>query len=371
MKYLKVMFGTKSSADSSLEYKIDEVNEANVWNPNADNPKDMGGFNYSNEENILRWLIRGDTLYDVIIPDDAEVIKLEYGATPNGVFRTNKIILTNPRIVTDEMAMELYKKSNMPEKTYYKALAGLAIRGYRETCIQLIKDRINKDNIDIVLSEIDDFVKPYSNSNSDTINEVYEEVMRYLFEIKSDLLISRFIDKDLYTKVLTSDRVINITGESGSGKSYYCERYINDDEYVIIDTDVVFGDREASNEYEKKLQELVHKEFEDYKNILYADFDRCYKLMLDNLSNVDKVIVIDSAQYRNCKDLSILIGNIIVVRTSIEKCYNRCINRFKTNKKDCTKDDIEKYANKKKAMFKWYLFLNKFLEKIDLIERKK
>ncbi len=30
----------------------------------------MGGFNFSTEDKILRWLVRGDTLYDVIIPED-------------------------------------------------------------------------------------------------------------------------------------------------------------------------------------------------------------------------------------------------------------------------------------------------------------
>ena len=38
-KYLKVMFGTKSSADSNFEYKTGEVNVAENWNPNAEDPK--------------------------------------------------------------------------------------------------------------------------------------------------------------------------------------------------------------------------------------------------------------------------------------------------------------------------------------------
>jgi hypothetical protein len=46
MKYLKVMFGLKSGA-SDFEYKLNEVNEANVWNPNEIDPEKMGGFNFS------------------------------------------------------------------------------------------------------------------------------------------------------------------------------------------------------------------------------------------------------------------------------------------------------------------------------------
>ena len=51
-------------------------------------------INFTNEENILRWMIRGDTLYDVIIPEDADVVSVENKNTPNGVWRTNKIIVS-------------------------------------------------------------------------------------------------------------------------------------------------------------------------------------------------------------------------------------------------------------------------------------
>ena len=368
MKYLKVMFGNVSGADKGLEYKINEVNIADKWNPNANTPEEMGGFNYSNEENILRWLIRGDTLYDVLIPDNAEVIKVDNPSTPDGVFRSNKIILSNPREVTDEIALDLYRKSKMPEKTYYKALAGLAIRGYKNTCIELIKDKINKENIDLVLSEFNDFVNSKNSSGTASNgNEVYEEVMTWLNEIKSNLLISRFIDKDIYSKVLTSDRVINITGESGSGKSYYSKKYMNDDNYVVIDTDVVFGNAKANNKYEEELHNKVLTKFGSDNSILCTNFDECYLFMLECLKDVDKTVVIDSAQYRNVKDVNILKGEIIIVRTSIETCYQRCINRYKERYSDASTEEIEKYSNKKRAVFKWYYAINRLLERLEKI----
>ncbi len=184
-KYLKVMFGKSSSANNNLAYKIDEINISNNWNPIAENPKDMGGFNFSTEDKILRWLIRGDTLYDVEIPEDAEVIDCPSKSAPHGVFRSNKIVLHNPRKITDEIALDLYKKSKLPEVSYYKSLAGCAIRGYKDTCLEIIKDKVNKNNIDIVLAEIDDFVSPFKN---DGINkkelQVYEEIMEILKKIK-------------------------------------------------------------------------------------------------------------------------------------------------------------------------------------------
>ena len=97
----------------------------------------------------------------------------------------NKIILTNPKPMTDELAMSFYLKSDLPEKSYYKSLAGCAIRGYKNTCLKIINDRVNKDNIDLVLSEFDDFTKPYQGAEeNDNILEVYNEVMDLLNDIK-------------------------------------------------------------------------------------------------------------------------------------------------------------------------------------------
>ena len=181
-KYLKVMFGNKGV---NFEYKIDEVNVANIWNPDASDPKEMGGFNFSTEDKILRWLIRGDTLYDVIIPEDAEVIDCPSESAPHGVFRSNKIILTNPRPMSDELAMNFYLKSDLPEKSYFKSLAGVAIRGYRNTSLKIIEDRINKENIDLVLSEIEDFTKEHQ-GNFDDCYMVYHEIMKILKDIKEN-----------------------------------------------------------------------------------------------------------------------------------------------------------------------------------------
>lgn len=72
-KYVWVMDGKRSNA-GEFEYKLDEINMSDNWNPNADDHKKMGGFNFSSEDKILRWLHRGDTIYDVIIPTDAEVV---------------------------------------------------------------------------------------------------------------------------------------------------------------------------------------------------------------------------------------------------------------------------------------------------------
>lgn len=369
-KYLKVMFGDKSGADSNLKYKINEVNIATTWNPKASNPREMGGFNFSNEENILRWLVRGDTLYDVEVPKDAEVVKVDNPSTPNGVFRSNKIILSNPRKVTDELAMELYKKSKLPEKSYYKAMIGLAIRGHINTATEVLKDKVNKDNIDLVISEVTDFTTQNSGHNdpfAPSDKESTEKIKEYLNEIKSNLLISLTVDKPIYEKELTKDKIINITGESGSGKSTYTKKYENDENYIIIDTDIVLTDK-AEKEYEKDLYKIFKTKYpENTRNLGTEDFDYFYKTVLDYFKNTDKTIVIDSAQFRNIKDITILKGKILIIRTCINNCYQRCVNRYNQNHPNATPLEKEKYKEKKQKMYYWYKSLNEIIKKIDKI----
>ena len=164
-KYVKVMDGTKSNANG-FEYKIGEVNVTDKWDPNAESQEEMGGFNFSTEDKVLRWLLRGDTLYDVEIPVDAEVILIDHKNCPHGVFRSNKIIIKNPRPITEDLVIELYKKSNLPEKTYYQCLVNLLYRNHKEAVKYIIKDRINKDNVKDAILEFEN----YSTRESDEFN---------------------------------------------------------------------------------------------------------------------------------------------------------------------------------------------------------
>ena len=56
-----------------------------------------------------------------------------------------------------------------------------------------------------------------------------------------NLLIEENIDKGIYYKKLTNDKVINITGEGGSGKSTIAEEFKKDSNYVVVDYDMIFN----------------------------------------------------------------------------------------------------------------------------------
>ena len=90
-----------------------------------------------------------------------------------------------------------------------------------------------------------------------------------------------------------------------------------------------------------------------------------YSEILDYCSKFDKTIVIDCAQFHCIKKVNILIGTLIVIRTCIDNCYENTIKRYKSNKDNYTEEDLNKYKERKKAIYKWYKYSNKFIEKVD------
>ena len=59
--------------------------------------------------------------------------------------------------------MQLYLKSDLPEKSYYKAMAGCAVRGYMNTALKIFEDKVNKSKINVAIMEYEDFCKQESN----------------------------------------------------------------------------------------------------------------------------------------------------------------------------------------------------------------
>ncbi len=176
-KYVRVMDGLKSNANG-FQYKLNEVNNANHWNRNADNPKEMGGFNFSTEDKILRWLHRGDTIYDVEIPKDAEVVLCD---EEKGIYRSNKIIVSNPRKITDEIVLDLYQKNTLSNKIIAQCLQTLLWKDRLEFCKYIIRDSINKENIDEVLDEFEKYTKEREKVNPNSgdtkiIHDILKEI---------------------------------------------------------------------------------------------------------------------------------------------------------------------------------------------------
>lgn len=155
-KYYRVIHTIKEYSDGR-RFPIDEVVIADKKvDLNATDRTKMGGFCVSTYQGIFRWLIRGDTLCEVKIPEDSKIYKT---VSDNEIYISDKIILTNPKQVDDNFAMELYMKSKLPEISYFKAMTACAICGYINTALKVCEDKVNKDNVDIVIEELKDFCK--------------------------------------------------------------------------------------------------------------------------------------------------------------------------------------------------------------------
>ena len=154
-------------------------------NLNAETQKDMGGFCISTYNYIFRWLIRGDTLCEVIIPETEKIYKT---VSENGIYIAEKIILTNPKRIDDNFATELYFNSNLPEVSYFKAMTACAICGYINTAIKVCEDKVNKTNIDIAIKELEDFCqrrKEEKYIETELINNSVKTLKKRLLEIKN------------------------------------------------------------------------------------------------------------------------------------------------------------------------------------------
>ena len=180
--------------------------------------------------------------------------------------------------------------------------------------------------------------------------------------MEESLYIEYDVDKNPYIKKITDDRVINITGESGGGKSYYSKRYDSKEGYIVIDTDVVFSDKCIKSQECVEVRKLF---LNDTKQILTKDFDRFYKGVLELFKDREEMLVIDSACFINIKDLSLLKGEIVIIRTSALTSYQRILSRWRERNPNATDEEYQEYAQKKKYLFSSYTCMNYFIEKIE------
>lgn len=159
-EYYKIIQINKKYRDGK-KFPIEEmVVSDNKIDLEATDIKKIGGFCISTYEYIFRWIIRGDTLCKVIIPTNSKIYKT---TSENGIYLSEKIILSNPKKIDDNFAMELYLESALPEISYFKAMTACAIKGYINTALRVFNERVNSENVDVAISEFDDFCKRREN----------------------------------------------------------------------------------------------------------------------------------------------------------------------------------------------------------------
>ncbi len=67
-------------------------------------------------------------------------------------------MVSNPRKITDEMVMKLYKINTLPSKIIYQCLVTILYKKRKEMSKYIIKNYINKENIRDAIAEFEDYV---------------------------------------------------------------------------------------------------------------------------------------------------------------------------------------------------------------------
>ena len=135
-----------------------------------------------------------------------------------------------------------------------------------------------------------------------------------------------FKDQEDYIKDLTDDNIINIIGTKGSGKTTSSLKYIDDDDYIVINCDRLF--ELPSTEKEDKELANIRKMLNDKygKLNMNDDFTNCYNDIVEYILNKNKKGLIEGNVIQNI-DPKQLKGKIIIKRTASYKSFKRAVKR--------------------------------------------
>ena len=184
-----------------------------------------------------------------------------------------------------------------------------------------------------------------------------------------------FKDRDDYVKKITKDNIFNITGEKGSGKSYFGDMK-DVDKNVVIHLDPVFlpvGSKEHGDS--SKVREiLIHKYGDKINPDKYFEKDY-YKEIIKYIGNKEGYI--EGGSIAEIHDISIIKGTVIVKRTGVFKCFIRTIKRDYHNEYFMNEEikkhgkfiakftRLHKVIKRRKKIFKTYHDIEDFINRLE------
>jgi ABC-type dipeptide/oligopeptide/nickel transport system ATPase component len=234
---------------------------------------------------------------------------------------------------------------------------------------------VNKDNREELRKSL------FENINNNNLSDFlvflkendYEELFQFFYKVKSNL-IDIYINKSPIVFNISDDKYINITGESGSGKSTYVLNNLNTDDYQIVETDVLFDENRKEDEFINHLRKIIFDKYKtaDYpgKNNLKINidhFNEVLEIIMNESKNINKTVVIDSGQFRHLLRYDLLKGKMIIMRTSIKESLRRAFNRFMAKRPDATKEEIEAHHLKKSVAYESHKKLNNVIIKCFIL----
>ena len=100
-----------------------------------------------------------------------------------GIYRSNKIIVSNPKKITDDLVMDLYKKTTLSNKILADCLVTLIWKDRIKISKYIINDRVNKNNVDEFYTEFMNYSSK-NNFENDELKAKYKELEDMLLKIK-------------------------------------------------------------------------------------------------------------------------------------------------------------------------------------------
>ena len=196
------------------------------------------------------------------------------------------------------------------------------------------------------------------------------------FEMVKDNLIDVYVDKEPLIFDISDDDIINITGESGSGKSTYVKKYFNNEDYKIVETDILFGKDTPKDDFVNHLRDIIFTKYieefiEGQSNlpINFRHFNDVFEIILNESKNIDKTLVIDSGQFRHLKRFDLLKGKMIFIRTSVKESIRRACDRFDIRYPDATEKEKEDHMVRKYTAYELYKKINTVIIKCFILYR--
>lgn len=188
--------------------------------------------------------------------------------------------------------------------------------------------------------------------------------------------IGLWIDKEEIEVKCTEDKIINITGMIGAGKTTKADKYRKSENYIVISLDCLYRgqDKEKNNKETMKINEILKEKFPNQDDEKY--FKKYYQEIIKYISNSNKPVtwVLEGQHIYRYIELKDIKGTLIVKRTCLINCWKRSIIRHIKKKKIELKnnqisrkqyyENIWYWIKRRTKQLKYYRDFNKFLDTI-------
>ncbi len=190
-----------------------------------------------------------------------------------------------------------------------------------------------------------------------------------------------FKDRNDYIIDLTDDNIVNVIGTKGSGKTTSTLKYINDDDYIVINCDrlLELPSEEIEDKELKPIRDMLKGKYEKIEE--NESFIYCYNDIAEYIQNKKKKGLIEGNIIQNIKPITQLKGKVIIKRTGAIKCFIRAVKRDYPNG-FFLKEEIEKHGEilgrihrlkniikRRKNIFKTYHEIENIIKALEQTEQ--